>query len=171
MHRLGEADPGLGFVHVCESRQVARSFQVCLCVPDSLKYTPDDRVCPSISAIDTQEPQCRPQIVLDRKESQRGICTHLIQTGTCQQHTMCSCSPRSDLSRARVTLAHMRRRQERSAKREINNRKKLKSIQFRAWNTLISGGSPKIICTPDPDWYLPAAHHVQLASATRPAPV
>jgi hypothetical protein len=25
--------------------------------------------------------------------------------------------------------------------------------------------------TPDPDWYLPATHHVQLASATRPTPV
>jgi hypothetical protein len=27
------------------------------------------------------------------------------------------------------------------------------------------------ICTPDPVWYLPATHHVQLASATRPIPV
>jgi hypothetical protein len=26
-------------------------------------------------------------------------------------------------------------------------------------------------CTPDPLWYLPATHHVQLASATRPIPV
>ena len=100
----------------------------------------------------------------------------LSQTGTCQRHTMCSCSrqsspPQSDTCQPRTVRSRPPWSDLPQARAiRFSPRVKPNYPDGTTCSVFNRSNSQKAACTPDPVWYLPATHHAQSPSMVRPVP-